>query len=91
MKTVNPSVKKNEKKFAAFYNKDSFAVLSLQLYNSYLKSNAYVTALGNFNPAARPEILFSIYKTGVCAFEFMSIDFSCGRLKLLTWLYHAKI
>ena len=56
MKTVNPSVKKNEKKFVAFYNKDSFAVLSLQLYNIYLKSNAYVTALGNFNPAARPEI-----------------------------------
>ena len=56
MKTVNPSVKKKEKKFVAFYNKDSFAVLSLQLYNIYLKSNAYVTALGNFNPAARPEI-----------------------------------
>ena len=56
MKTVNPSVKKNEKKFVAFYNKDSFAVLSLQLYNIYLKSNAYATALGNFNPTARPEI-----------------------------------
>ena len=56
MKTVNPSVKKNEKKFVAIYNKDSLAVLSLQLYNIYLKSNAYVTALGNFNPAARPEI-----------------------------------
>ena len=30
--------------------------MSLQLYNIYLKSNAYVTALGNFDPAARPEI-----------------------------------
>ena len=48
--------KKNEKKFVAFYNKDSLAVFSLQLYNIYLKSNAYVTALRNFNPAACPEI-----------------------------------
>ena len=88
MKTVNPSVKKKEKKFVAFYNKDSFAVLSLQLYNIYLKSNAYVTALGTLILLRVQRFKFSIYKTGVCTFEFMSIDFSCGRLKLLTWLYH---
>ena len=36
--------------------RDTFAVLSLQFYNFYLNSNAYVTALGNIDPAARPEI-----------------------------------
>ena len=27
---------------------------------------------------------FSIYKKGVCTYEFMSIDFSFGRLKFLS-------
>ena len=58
VKTVNPSVKKKKRKEICriLQQRDTFAVLSLQFYNFYLKSNAYVTALGNIDPAARPEI-----------------------------------
>ena len=57
VKTVNPYVKKKRKENCRILQqRDTFAVLSLQWYNFYLKSNPYVTALGNIDPAARPEI-----------------------------------
>ena len=57
VKTVNPYVKKNEKKLVVLYKKrDNFAVLSSQWYNFNQESNPYITALGNFDPAERPEI-----------------------------------
>ena len=51
-----PFREKNKENSRILQQRDTFAVLSLQLYNFYLKSNAYVTALGNIDPAARPEI-----------------------------------
>ena len=48
--------KKRKENCRILQQRDTFAVLSLQWYNFYLKSNPYVTALGNIDPAARPEI-----------------------------------
>ena len=44
--------------------------MSIQLYNIYLKSNVYVTARGNFDPAARPEIqIFDLQKMRMCLYD----------------------
>ena len=48
--------KKRKEICRIWQQRDTLAVLNLQIYNFYLKSNAYVTALGNIDPAARPEI-----------------------------------
>ena len=57
MKTVNHSEKKKRKEICrSLQQRDTLAVLSLRLYNFYLKSNAYVVAWGNIHPAARQEI-----------------------------------
>ena len=58
VKTGNPYVKKRKEISRILQQKDTFAVLNLQFYNFYLKSNAYVAALGNIDPAERPEIKF---------------------------------
>ena len=85
-----PWKKKRKEICRILQQRDTFAVLSLQFYNFYLQSNAYVTTSGNIDPAARPEIKISMYKTGGCTYRFISIDFSFRRQKLLTWLDHAK-
>ena len=60
MKTKNPYVKKKRKEICSILQKrDTFAVLRLHLYNFYLKTNAYVTAVGNIDPEIK---IFDVQK-----------------------------